>query len=124
MANNYRVQTVLDPLHDPLTVVLLYERGKRLEGSAGVRLQGYRAVPSLSGAQLELPVSDQIGLYLGSLRNINKVALVPRIERVLRIARRRVRVEHGDILVAEFGEAAGGSQPGKRQPEHKKDCRG
>src|ERR1700737_2000214 len=124
MANNHGVHTVLDPLNYPLTVVLVDERGKCLEGSASIRLQSQGAIPGLSGAQLELAVAGQIGLHLGSLRNINKVSLVPRIEGVLHITRRRVRVQDGDIQVAEFGQAARGRQPGERQPEHKKDYRG
>ena len=49
MANNHGVHTVLDPLNDPLTVVLVDERGKCLEGSARIRLQSQGVIPGLSG---------------------------------------------------------------------------
>jgi len=98
----------------------LIEGGAKLgQPVTGICPRQQASIAGLIGAQLDLPVSDQVALHFRSVRGVDEVASVSRVEGVLEVARRRPRMDHRDIGVAEISEPSGGAQDCDAAEYHK-----
>src|SRR5450759_458788 len=86
-------QLILEVLENTSRVVLIEGGAKLGQPVTSICPRQQASVAGLIGAQLDLPVSDQIALHFRSVRGVDEVASVSRVEGVLEVARWRPRME-------------------------------
>jgi len=110
------VKLYLLPFEDARSVVSSNQSGQALAGTAGVRSRVESRIALFQSLKFNLAVLEKIGLNARSFCDADQIALVSRIEWVLKVTRRWVRVYERDIPVPGIGQATRDREPGDDEP--------